>query len=434
MKKQPNILLIVTDQQSATMMSCAGNKYLSTPAMDSMAGKGTRFDLAFASNPVCAPARFTMFTGLYPSAIGMRANGRVQEYSETIKQNGLGNLLRNAGYETAYGGKEHLPKTTAEELGFEKLSHDERDELAEVSAEFIKKPHDKPFFLTCSLINPHDICYMAIRDNKKNAENEAGIIERGQVPVATMQSTLDSAKDYPEDVFWDEKCPPLPDNHEVQEDEPELIETGLLTQRPFRKNARDNWDEEKWRMHRWAYVRLTEIVDKQIQTVLDAVEESGEADNTVIIFTSDHGDHDSSHKLEHKTILYEEASRIPFIIVEPGKKPTFDTEHLCSLIDLLPTICDYAGAAVPETMPGLSIKPLVGGDEKTDWREHLLIECEIGYGIRTKDYLYTRYDSGKNNEQLYDMIKDPGQTKNFANEPELKEQLNKMSKLLDQQV
>ena len=172
---------------------------------------------------------------------------------------------------------------------------------------------------------------------------------------------------------------------------------------------------------------------RQIQTVLNALKESGKADNTVIIFTSDHGDHDSSHKLEHKTILYEEATRIPFIIVEPGKKPSFDTEHLCSLIDLLPTVCDYAGVEAPDSMPGLSMKPLVGGGEP-EWRKKLLIECEIGYGIRTKDLLYARHDSGKNNEQLYDMVRDPGQTRNFIDDPSLASQLNDLRETLKKEI
>ena len=428
--RQKNILLIFTDQQSAKMMSCSGNNYLSTPAMDSIAEQGTRFDIAFASNPVCVPSRFSMFTGLYPSAIGQRSNPYEGELPASIAEQGLGHLVRNGGYEVAYAGKQHLPGCDAEDLGFDVISLDERDGLSETCTDFIKKPHDKPFFLTCSFINPHDICYMAISEHASSEQNKR-LLSRGEKEMKVLQEALDSAKQWPEEEFWTNECPPLPDNHAVQENEPELIKKGLLEQRPFRQKARDEWGEKSWRMHRWAYHRLTERVDRQIQVVLDAVKEAGIADDTVIIFTSDHGDHDASHKLEHKTALYEEATRVPLIIADPERKAAVDKTHLCSGIDLLPTICDYAGVKAPaEGRMGTSLKPLTGGEYTGDWRESLLIECEIGAAVRTPELMYAKYDSGANSEQLYDMVQDPGQTRNFAYDPERQKDLRKMRSLL----
>ena len=97
MLERPNILFICTDQQSATMMSCTGNPWLYTPAMDRLAARGVRFDRAYAANPVCSPARFSMVTGRYPSDIGMRANGS-DAFDDSIKAEGLGHRLREAGY------------------------------------------------------------------------------------------------------------------------------------------------------------------------------------------------------------------------------------------------------------------------------------------------------------------------------------------------
>jgi len=430
LKTPKNILLILTDQQSAKMMSCDGNKYLSTPAIDSLAERGTRCDLAFAANPVCVPSRFSMFTGLYPSVIGQRSNPYHGKLPDSIAENGLGYLIRKGGYEVAYAGKQHLPGCEAEDLGFNVISRDERDELAETCASFIKQRHENPFFLTCSFINPHDVCYMAISENA-SSEHDKRLLNRGGKEMKVLQESLDSAKQWSEEEFWAEQCPPLPANHAVQQNEPELIETGLLDQRAFRKKAREEWGEKQWRMHRWAYHRLTERVDRQIQIVLDAVKEAGIADNTIIIFTSDHGDHDASHKLEHKTALYEEAARVPLIIVDPDQEKTVDKTHLCSGIDIVPTICDYAGVQPPERRPGTSLKPLVGGKYSGDWRDSILIECEIGAAIRTPDLLYAKYDSGADKEQLYDMKRDCGQTRNFASLSEYQPDLHNMRLMME---
>jgi choline-sulfatase len=222
-----------------------------------------------------------------------------------------------------------------------------------------------------------------------------------------------------EEDFFAERCPPLPANHEPQEDEPEAIGV-MIGRSKFKQDARDQWGERGWRRHRWAYCRLTESVDRQMAVVLAALRETGLESNTVVLFTSDHGDHDGAHQLEHKTALYEEAVRIPFLLCDPDTpgRGTVDREHLvCNGLDLFPTVCDYAGAKVPPGLRGVSLRPLAAGTTPTAWRGHLLIESEYGYGIRTRDFLYALYDRGRNREQLYDLRTDPGQTRNFAADP-----------------
>lgn len=167
-QNQPNILFIMTDQQHAGMMSCTGNKWLKTPAMDKLAASGVRFEMAFASNPVCVPCRFSLQTGLMPSAIGMGHNGDSGQaaVTEMMVQQSLGRLFRQASYETLYGGKVHLPRKMkgVENLGYRNLTGNSRQGLGDACAEFLKGRHEKPFLLFASFINPHDICYMAIND------------------------------------------------------------------------------------------------------------------------------------------------------------------------------------------------------------------------------------------------------------------------------
>ena len=107
-QQRPNILFIMTDQQSAHMLSCAGNEWLKTPSLDRLATSGIRFERAYASNPVCVPSRFSLQTGRMPSTIGLNWN-HPANVPQSIVEQSLGNLFSNAGYETVYGGKVHLP-------------------------------------------------------------------------------------------------------------------------------------------------------------------------------------------------------------------------------------------------------------------------------------------------------------------------------------
>jgi arylsulfatase A-like enzyme len=412
-----NILLILTDQQSFKMMSCVRNRYLITPAMDSLAARGVRFDLAYCTNPVCVPSRFSLVTGRYPSEIGMRSNYCPGKIPENILKSGLGHAITSAGYKTMYGGKEHFPGgTPAKEFGFDYFCHDERENLARACADFIKSEHGQPFFLTASFINPHDICFMAINDYAAD-EQSRKTIQNGKVEGEQVKKALAMVDDIPEDIFWQEKCPLLPDNYLPQSDEPEAI-FDMLARSPFKLNTREKWDDKIWRLHRWVYHRLTEQVDRQIEIVLKALNEANLTQETVVIFTSDHGDHDASHKLEHKTAFYEEAIRVPLIICDPDTATpgSLDQQHLVSNgLDIYPTICDYAGVQVPSELMGRSLRPIAMGYKPEHWRDNLLIESEIGSAVRTEDYLYVNYDQGNNREQLYDLKNDPGQTTNFIN-------------------
>ena len=433
----------MTDQQSATMMSCAGNKYLETPAIDSIAASGVRFDRAYCANPVCIPSRFSLFTGRYPSAVGLRSNDVSEiegEIPDAIKEKGLGYLLKNAGYKALYGGKEHLPKMRAVDLGFDYFCDDEREDLADACADILMNPIDQPFFMTASFINPHDICYMAIAEFAKALDLDnvfrdsdpvefwvKGILESSDKEVECLREALKIPKEMSREQFFRDVCPPLPPNFEPQENEPDAI-WSIKSQRQFKKYAHEHFTEEQWRMHRWAYCKLTERVDAQIATVLSALKAGGHDDDTVVIFTSDHGDMDSAHRMEHKTALYEEACRIPMIIKYPSEIPEgiVDSQHLISNgLDLIPTIMDYAGIAQPEELQGRSLRHLHSetdnGAVSSDWRTRLEIESEFGHAVVTDKYKYIAYDDGDNREQLMNLKDDPHEMRNSIEDSEYSE-------------
>ena len=330
--------------------------------------------------------------------------------------------MQKANYEAAYAGKAHLPRMTPEDIGFKVLTKDERDGLAEAAAAFVSRKHERPFFLCASFINPHDICYLAIRDFAET-ENEMALIARGQMETATLDRALRRPDGLSEEGFFDDHYPPLPANHEPQSDEPEAIRRHL-ERSPFKQKARDRYTDRQWRMHRWAYARLTETVDAQIGRVLDALRRSGNAENTVIIFTSDHGDHDSSHKLEHKTVFYEEACRIPLIITHPGFTPGGACSDLVSNgLDLLPTVCDYAGIGPSADLLGQSLRSQAEGGIANPPRQFVPVENEIGRMVVTRRFKYMLHDEGANREQLIDLQRDPGESRNALGDRENQDDL-----------
>lgn len=408
---KPNILVIMTDQQSSQMLSIAGNTWLDTPNLDRLARQGVRFDKAYATNPVCVPSRFSLQTGLYPSIIGVRHNGSEvdSELNEKLIQHSLGQVFRNAGYETIYGGKVHLPGhfNNIKPYGYSLLTEDRRGELARKSADYLlnRGRDGQPFFMFLSFINPHDICYDAIRTFEPNSS----LAHHTPQPVL---NALDKPEEISETMFWNQYVPPLPGNFEPTVGEPKAIRN-LIALRSFREKARENWGVKGWRRHRWAYKRLTERADSLIGMVLNALEKSGLKDNTIVVFTSDHGDMDSSHRLEHKTFFYREALRIPFIFSGKGIVSGQVDHHLVSNgLDLFPTLCDLAGIEPPDGLEGRSLKPLLSGQNPPNWREYLFAENQIGFMVTDGQYKYRWYDQ-THEEMFTDLKNDPGEMINI---------------------
>jgi len=160
-------------------------------------------------------------------------------------------------------------------------------------------------------------------------------------------------------------------------------------------------------------------------------------DKTLIVFTSDHGDMDSAHKMEHKSVLYEESVRVPFIMSYRPEIPegTVDDTHLVSNgLDLLPTLCDYAGIQAPEGLLGGSLRALARGNSVKEWREYVVSESQNGRMLRTSRFKYCVYDSGRDREQLIDLKNDPGEMKNLAAVPEYADVLKAHRRLLQRWV
>jgi len=276
--------------------------------------------------------------------------------------------------------------------------------------------------MVASFINPHDICLMAISDAKQPGKVSG--------PKA-LKDALQMPPNLSREEFFEKVCPPLPSNYAIPTGEPEYVLAA--DKRDFRTFVRNDWSDEQWRMHRWAYARLTEMVDAEIAVVLKALQETGLDQNTLVVFVSDHGDMDASHHLEHKSVFYEESARVPFIVSWKGvtKPGLVDQKHLVSTgLDLIPTLCDFAGIPQPTSLKGRSVRAIAEGRSPEAWPKTVVSEGGDWRMLRSERFKYTVFSSEKNREMLTDMQKDPGEMKNLALEADFAAVLTEHRQLL----
>lgn len=417
----PNIVFIMTDQHSADALSCRmGDRYLKTPALDRLAARGTFFSRAYTPNPLCMPARNSIFTGRYPHETGITDNTKTTlDAAEFVT---MGTHFRQAGYQTAYFGKWHLAydEAATKTHGFETLETGHIDaQNAALATKFLGKKHEKPFLLVVSFLNPHNVCELA-RDQQLN-----------NGPIGAPPSV--------------EKLPPAPANLAPPRNEPDTmaqIRAGYHANPQFPVG---NFNPQMWQALRWGYYRLIEKVDAEIGKVLAALKAAGLEDNTLIVFTADHGECAGAHGFNQKTVFNEESARVPFIVSAPGQRVGRVSEKFTNTgIDILPTMLDFASLPRPAKLPGASLRPLTLGQPVASWRDDVVVQNNMsqtfpvagnvptteGRMIRADRYKYCVYVHGQYRESLVDLEKDPGEMNNLARDPAHRETLLAMRERL----
>ena len=462
--ERSNVVYIMTDQQSYYMISAitnsldpaspyANNHYFKTPNLDRLVKNGYTFSNCYAAHPVSGPSRYALLTGESPNSVGMTGNFSPQgENGERIRSiitsRAMGTLFKNAGYQTYYGGKVHLAWADGNRqindkpvnYGFDNyLTEDDREELAQKGAEFFSTYDSKePFLLFLSFMNPHDICNTQILFSDRQLEDfeslrdkpftEASLDWRSRVNELAWRdvySTMDKT------LFEGEELAKLTSNREPTDRFPLRY-----TRQRFRL------DDYNLRVHLWFYYRLMEQVDAEIGQVLDALEKSPYKDNTIIVFTSDHGDMAGSHGYTGKNLPYEECQKIPLIFVGKGvKKGVIDNKTpVCNGWDMLPTLLDMAGLEIPEELHGLSLYKNMTTGEPVN-RKYLYYETVNSYGVMEDGkYKYTRFvpsnfsELADGNEMLFDLEKDPGELHNLVFDPAYAAKLNELRAALDKET
>ncbi|MHC4424803.1 MAG: sulfatase family protein [Planctomycetota bacterium] len=390
--KPKNILLIYTDQQHIDTIAAGGCPHVRTPALDRIKGSGVSFTQSYSANPVCSPARSAVLTGRTSSETSVHTNGR------PIRSDipNLGQWFsEHTDYETFYAGKWHLPKTYTSDIpgfkvintgigGFGYLCDTAMSRACEG---FLRnRSKSKPFLLVASFMQPHDICEW-LRLNMNNP---------GSLRYPELAGEL----------------PELPGNFEFDDKEPESTRKRRLGNEPFK----GNWSKEHWRYYRWSYYRHIEHLDAEIGRILSALEDRGQINDTLILLTSDHGEGMGHHQMVRKSSFYDEAARVPLLFSWPGHivQNKTDTVHLASGLDVMPTLCDYAGIESPANMRGVSLRTILDGGAGLR-RECIVSEGNTNTGrmLRTQQWKYIKYKDDSV-EQLFDMKADPGETRNLA--------------------
>lgn len=412
-----NLLFIITDQQTAGALSCTGNPYVKTPNLDRLAARGVRFEKSYCTYPLCCPSRGTLFTSRMPHELGIYGNFDAELSEKGVPT--LGELFQAAGYETAYAGKWHLQAPfpafkTGKIPGFTVLPLAGKDphtvdltkdgkgltvdpNSADAAIKFLRQPHDRPFLLTVSILNPHDIC-----EYTKCARF------REMLPADPAQ------------------LPPVRPNLHDHDVLPSVLE------RIAAQHA--DWTDQQWREYLWIYYRLTETADAEVGRVLAALDQTGLNSNTIVLFTADHGEMMGSHQMVTKQKLYEESATVPLIIAPPAIAARVDAQHLVSGLDVAPTLLDYAGIAPPASLEGCSLRPLVDG-KTVPWRQFVVSETSSAAEarlVRTDRYKYILFAQGENREQFFDMQADPGETKNLIGDASLAGEVERHRGLLKQ--
>lgn len=390
--EKPNIIFIMTDQQTADAMSNRGNPYVHTPAMDELASEGVVFPNSYCSYPLSGPSRASIMTGKMPVELCVLDNDYLLSKTDSLQSIGI--TMRDAGYTALYAGKWHIPTIDIpeNEFGFEKIAGMYDPDMALHIDNRLSEGVEGPLFLVASYLNPHEICEYARSQS----------LHYGKVEI-------------PEDAV----LPPLPANFSATEGMSELVEIHKnMSPKLYPTNK---YTKRDWQEYLYGYYRLVERVDKHIADLINVLKKHNLYENSVIIFTSDHGDGVAAHRWNQKRALFEETINVPLIVKPPKTTQEsfgYTIDGLVNIgIDIFPTICDYGNAPVPEDLNGISLKGVI--EKRIVPHESLVVETHFdGINARSwciikENYKYVFYRFFKDREHLYDLSNDKGETNNL---------------------
>lgn len=418
--QRPNILFLLTDDMRADSMGCADNPIAHTPELDRLAADGTRFTNGFVTTPICCASRASIFTGQYSATHGIEQFNvpfSPEQLAETYPV-----LLRNEGYYTGFTGKYGL--------GGE-LPKDAYDDFRGYSGQGVYFPDkDDPAVHLTSVLGDEAVDIIRQRDKAKPFCVSVSFKSPHVEDRDPKQFLPDPKLDH---LYEDVTIPPPP------KDDPAIFEAmpSFLRESEGRARWRRRFETpEMYQEMVKGYYQLVSGVDVQIGRLRKLLEDEGIADNTIIIFSSDHGFFLGERGLAGKWLMDEESIRVPFIVYDP-RRPEYEGGRTLSPmvlnIDVAPTILDLAGVSVPDGMDGRSILPWLDNpaqDRREDWffEHHFGAKREVvipqSEGVRTERFSYVRYlDSDPLYEEFYDLDADPGQHTNLVNNPNYADEL-----------
>jgi arylsulfatase A-like enzyme len=449
-KQKPNILFIMTDDHAAHAISSYGSRINTTPNIDRIAAKGVRFENCFCTNGICAPSRAVILSGKHSHLNGLRDNSQTFDGSQQT----FPKLLQQAGYQTIMLGKWHLK---SDPTGFDYwnilpgqgqyynpdlIEMGERkqhtgyvtDLITDIALDYLenKRDKEKPFMMMLHHKAPHRNWQPAPRhltmyDSVEFPEPDTLFDDystRSAAAVEQEMSLQDSMQ-----IAHDLKMEPAPQR--LNEEQRAAWEAAYGPKREaFEREKPEGDDLVRWKYQRYMqdYLGCIAAVDENIGRVLDYLDQSGMAENTIVVYTSDQGFYLGDHGWFDKRFMYEESLRMPLLAKFPGKTtPGSINNELVQNLDFAPTFLELAGVDVPKDMQGESILGFLKNKAVNDWRESIYYHyyefpavhmVKRHYGVRTKQYKLIHYYHDIDAWELYDLENDPQELINVYDNPD----------------
>ncbi|NOY79985.1 MAG: sulfatase-like hydrolase/transferase [Kiritimatiellaeota bacterium] len=452
MKKRPNVLFLMSDQHNAGSLSVAGHPNVRTPNLDRIAENGVRFTRAFCNNPICAPSRISFVTGQYCHTHRIVGNDNFE--LNDVNPNTLGAVFRRTGYQTAQIGKAHMVRRWDEEA----YEHIRYCDLCDADRDDPRTNHYFKYLLDHGLADMYeDGTLPPDHEARRKGCAVAGLPYEHSIEHWTGEETLrflerrDSTRPFFLHMSFERPHPNwTPAAEHAGMYNPDDIVLG--------PDAADWW-ENRWagrpefiqrmvgnRMARFdlaglrkalAYhFALVSVIDMEMGRVLDWLARHGELDNTIVVYTADHGDFAGDHGICDKNIgIYESIHRIPFLISIPGGPRGEIRDGLIESVDLFPTLCELADVPAPDGMDGRSILPEIEG--RGAGKPQAICEWDFPEpqrrvsALRTPRYRLVYYSHEAGGE-LYDHETDSCEMFNLWDAPEHREvRLELLERLFD---
>lgn len=437
---KPNVLFLICDDLNCDL-GCYGHPQVKSPNIDQLAKQGVRFQNAYCQFPLCGPSRASFMTGLYPDQTLIHRNAiyirehvpNVQTMSQMFRKHGyfatrVGKIyhynvpkhIGTSGHDDPYSWNQTFnPRGrdvddedkifsltpgsfggTLSWLAAEGTDAEQTDGIAaEIAIQQLKKhaAQKTPFFMAVGLFRPH-------------------------TPYVAPKNYFDM---YPTNKI---NVPQVPEGY---------LDTIPLPARKslLRKKNQVNLPDKLARQAIQAYYASITFADAQIGHILAALKETGLDDNTIVVFTSDHGYHMGEHGYWQKTTLFENAAHVPLIISGPGVTAKGQTTlSPAEMVDFYPTLAELCGLNAPASISGISQVPTLK-DVTTSSRKAALTQYANGYSIRTPGYRYTEWgEAGKEGVELYDHKTDTAEMKNLADDPGTKQIREELSQILHSRI
>ncbi len=440
---RPNIILIVSDNQSHSLIGSYGNAAIKTPNIDRLAAQGIQFNNAFAVNGVCSPTRATLLTGLMPSQTGIHvalpSDINVPDWSGIEEFRSLPQTLSEAGYKTALVGKYHLGMPQKPQIGFQdwvtfpsghtttfydqtvidngktyKVAEHLTDFWTKKAQEFLtKQKKDEPFFLYLAYNGPYNL-----------------------PPTVTMEPRNRHA------AYYTKNTPPMP-QESIHPYLKNWAQGGRGPSNFMVKEGTTAWKAIEALNNKTAMINAaseTAMVDDGVGTVVKTLKQLGLEENTLVIYTSDQGAAYGHNGLFGNTswsfpfTAQNINMQIPLIVSQPGKIPQGkQSDRIINQFDIFPTLLDYLGMSDKKiaNSPGKSFKKILEGKAIDDWSDAAFFEFVTVRVIRTSKWKYMKRLDDEEPNTLYNMEKDPGEKQNLINDPAYAEIRETLDRKLD---